>query len=69
MKSSTADLGPATVDLATMEGSNAGDPEGSHHVVSGRAVTGIKVAAARCGEEEGLNDADGGVQPGDTDIS
>jgi hypothetical protein len=63
MKSSTTDLGPVTVDLSTMKDINAGDPEGSHRVVSGSAVTEIKVAAACCGEEERLDDADGGVQP------
>jgi hypothetical protein len=57
-----------TVDLATMGGSNAGDPKGSHRVVSGSAVTGIKVPVMYCGEEKGLDDADGGVQPGDMDI-
>jgi hypothetical protein len=41
MKSSPVDLGPVTFDLAPMEGSNAGDLEGSHRVISGRAAIGI----------------------------
>jgi hypothetical protein len=42
MKSPAVDLGPATGDLAPMEGSNAGNSEGSHHIIPGRSATGIK---------------------------
>jgi hypothetical protein len=41
MKSSPVDLGLPTVDLAPMEGSKAGDLEGSHRVISDRAAIGI----------------------------
>jgi hypothetical protein len=38
IKSSPIDLGPATIDLASMEACNTGDLKGSHCVISGRAA-------------------------------
>jgi hypothetical protein len=42
MKLSPIDLGPVAVDLGAMEGSNTGEPEGSHRAVSGYAAAGIE---------------------------
>jgi hypothetical protein len=47
MKSSPIDLGPVAVDLPSMDGNNAGEPKGSHRVISGRAAAGIKGGAVR----------------------
>jgi hypothetical protein len=54
MKLSPIDLGPVAVDLGAMEGSNTGEPEGSHNAVSGYATTGIEGAihgSSRDGKE------------------
>jgi hypothetical protein len=56
MKLSPIDLGPVAVDLGAMEGSNTGEPEGSHRVVSGCAAAGIEGAihgSSRDGKETG----------------
>jgi hypothetical protein len=44
MKLSPIDLGPLAVDLAAMEGSNMGELESSHRVVSGCAAAEIEGA-------------------------